>query len=183
MDDEKISSSYSYEISKKILSKKNFIQNSLDEILNSLQNDYNTILHQKDIELALHKAKESDHIKDMKNLLNIKKDLIEALENETKNHKSALDMIEILEHERLELKTALDEILKRLETQIKTHETEKHFLEEKISQLEEKIKKLENYDPSMTTGKKLNAYTQTLKDDENQRLLQTLKSSSPLSQA
>ncbi len=160
------------DISKKIALKKTFFITQLDTLLNTVQNEYQEIIHKQEMELSLLRDKNEKYKKDIQNLVEIRNNL--AKENtklkaensrlkillSKKDSKEITDKVLLEENEKLVKKIeALERELKKLSQENKS-----------LNQMKEKILSLQ-----AAVQKGSNAYNQNLAQQKNEDLIKEIK--------
>ena len=159
------------DISKKLTMKKTFFVTQLEGFFNAISHEYQEIIHQKEVQISTLQEKMNELEKDVKNLVEIKNQHLQAISSQK-------EQIAKLQHE--------------IETVHTNDQSEFHHkLISENQALKQKIDANKNHDANLATIKKLenqikklqqiiakgSSYTNTLQDQNKEALIEEISKS------
>ncbi len=159
------------DISKKIALKKTFFITQLDTLLNTVQNEYQELIHQQELELSLLRDKNEKYKKDIQNLVEIRNKLskentkLKAENSRLKillSKKDSNDFTDKLLQENGKLLKKIESLEKELKKLTQENES--------LSQIKDKISNLQS-----VVQKGSNSYNQALIRQRSEEIIKEIK--------
>jgi hypothetical protein len=152
------------QISNILQAKKVFAISAIDELVNDIKREYESVLSQRESELRLSKTQEMEYTREIEHLVNRKNEILHSLEIETQSHKKTITNLIAKDKEISELSRANEELREKYKDEVAKNEAISDELAKRsllIIELKEEMDKLKGDNSSLKDkADRLKTYTQ-----------------------